>query len=380
MAGSRLVQLCKCWHLFACFALLCTSTAEGLYAPITYVTSGVSKGAVCLDGSPPAYNLHKGYGTGANSWLVHLEGGGWCHNVTSCLTRKNTRLGSSKAMGEQLAFSGIMSNRLEFNPDYYNWNRVKVRYCDGSSFTGDVQAVDPATNLHFRGARVWRAVMEDLLAKGMKNADNALLSGCSAGGLASILHCDSFRALFPMGAKVKCLSDAGYFINVKDISGGSYIQDYFNKVVTLHGSAKNLPLSCRRNMKPSLCFFPQNVIQQIRTPVFLLNAAYDSWQIKNILAPTDADPSGSWNTCKMDTNYCSSPQLRKMQAFRMKFLKTLTKASNSTSRGLYINSCFAHCQTEVQARWYMAGSPALGGTKIAKAVGDWLYDRKSFQV
>jgi len=27
-------------------------------------------------------------------------------------------------------------------PDFYNWNKVKVRYCDGSSFTGDVEEVD----------------------------------------------------------------------------------------------------------------------------------------------------------------------------------------------------------------------------------------------
>lgn len=27
--------------------------------------------------------------------------------------------------------------------DFYNWNRIKIRYCDGSSFTGDVEAVDP---------------------------------------------------------------------------------------------------------------------------------------------------------------------------------------------------------------------------------------------
>ncbi|CAN0840509.1 Pectin acetylesterase 8 [Linum grandiflorum] len=144
------------------------------------------------------------------------------------------------------------------------------------SFSAEHQC--QVTNSHFRGARVWLAVMEDLLAKGMKNAENALLSGCSASRLASILHCDSFRALLPMGAKVKYLSDAVYFINMKDISGASYIQDFFNKVVTLHGSAKNLPLSCRRRLKSSLCFFPQNVIQQVRTPVFLLNAAYDSWQ------------------------------------------------------------------------------------------------------
>lgn len=41
----------------------------------------------------------------------------------------------------------------------------------------------------------------------------ALLSGCSAGGLASILHCDEFRDLFPGTTKVKCLSDAGMFLD-----------------------------------------------------------------------------------------------------------------------------------------------------------------------
>jgi hypothetical protein len=29
--------------------------------------------AVCLDGSPPAYHLDKGFGTGINSWLVQFE-------------------------------------------------------------------------------------------------------------------------------------------------------------------------------------------------------------------------------------------------------------------------------------------------------------------
>nr|GMD85938.1 Pectin acetylesterase 12 [Ipomoea batatas] len=30
-----------------------------------------------------------------------------------------------------------MSNNPEQNPDFYNWNKVMIRYCDGSSFTGD---------------------------------------------------------------------------------------------------------------------------------------------------------------------------------------------------------------------------------------------------
>ncbi|KNA14387.1 hypothetical protein SOVF_107970 isoform A [Spinacia oleracea] len=53
---------------------------------------------VCLDGSPPAYHLHRGNGTGINNWLVHIEGGGWCNNVTSYLERKYTHLGSSWKM------------------------------------------------------------------------------------------------------------------------------------------------------------------------------------------------------------------------------------------------------------------------------------------
>ena len=29
--------------------------------------------AVCLDGSPPAYHMDKGFGAGINNWLVHIE-------------------------------------------------------------------------------------------------------------------------------------------------------------------------------------------------------------------------------------------------------------------------------------------------------------------
>uniref|UniRef100_A0A2P2LP74 Pectin acetylesterase n=1 Tax=Rhizophora mucronata TaxID=61149 RepID=A0A2P2LP74_RHIMU len=43
---------------------------------------------------------------------------------------------------------------------------------------------DQATKLHFRGARIWLAVVEDLMAKGMRHAENVrntlnILSTCS---------------------------------------------------------------------------------------------------------------------------------------------------------------------------------------------------------
>lgn len=99
-----------------------------------------------------------------------------------------------------------------------------------------------AAGLHFRGQRIYHAAMDELMSKGMRNANQVitiswwfsvafslhslsanycmrlvvqvLLAGCSAGGLAVILHCDRFRGLFPSSTRVKCLSDGGLFMDV----------------------------------------------------------------------------------------------------------------------------------------------------------------------
>ncbi|CAN4128316.1 unnamed protein product [Withania somnifera] len=364
--------------LFISVSLLNFVTTESLFVNITILQSAVAKGAVCLDGTPPAYHLDRGTGTPMNNWVISIEGGGWCENATHCLMRKNSRLGSSAKMGNQVAFSGMMSNDPNRNPEFYNWNRVFVRYCDGGSFTGDVEAVDPATGLYYRGARIFRAIMEELLAQGMNTSKNVVLSGCSAGGLATILQCDNFRALLPKSVKFKCFSDAGYFVDIKDISGKAYIERYFNDVVTLHGSAKNLPPSCTSKLKPGLCFFPQNVAKQIQTPLFIINTAYDHWQVRNILVSPGSDSSGAWTSCTANIKKCTPDQLKVLQGFRLDFIKALEAMGPSSTRGYYINSCFSHCQTQQQAYWFGPKSPRLFNKTIAEATGDWVLDRNQF--
>ncbi|XP_020263712.1 pectin acetylesterase 8-like isoform X2 [Asparagus officinalis] len=365
---KKMVDARRSTRAFVLICILSFLNTDGCIVDITYLESAIEKGAVCLDGSPPAYHLSPGFGSGVNNWLVHMEGGGWCNNVTTCLDRKDTRLGSSNKMEKQFNFSAILSNNRSFNPDLYNWNRVLIRYCDGSSFTGDVERVDPATDLHYRGARIWLAIMEDLLAKGLKNANNALLSGCSAGGLASILHCDRFRAFLPKDAKKQW----------KDITGKEHIKAFYDDVVKTHGSVRSLPSSCISHLGPGMCFFPQYAAPLIDTPLFMLNPAYDTWQIGNIWIPDTADPNGTWNNCKFDIRHCSSIQLQIFQDFRIKFLNVLSLVGNSSSKGIFINSCYNHCQTENQELWFGADSPVLDNITIAKAVGNWFYDRSSF--
>ncbi|KAL9233440.1 hypothetical protein vseg_008441 [Gypsophila vaccaria] len=350
-----------------------SDVALPLMVPLTLIHGAAEKGAVCLDGTLPGYHWHRGFGSGANSWLIQLEGGGWCNNIRTCVYRKTTRRGSSKFMEKELAFTGILSNKPEENPDFFNWNRIKVRYCDGASFAGEGQ--DEANQMYFRGQRIWLAAMEELMANGMRTADRALLSGCSAGGLASILHCDEFAALFSGHTKVKCLSDAGLFLDAMDVSGGHTLRTFFHGVVTYLGVEKNLPPSCTNHLDPTSCFFPQNLIDHIKTPLFLLNAAYDAWQVQASLAPKSADPHHLWDQCKMNHARCSSNQIQFFQKFRHQMLNSVAEFTRSRPNGLFINSCFAHCQSERQDTWFADDSPVMQNKPVAIAVGDWYFDR-----
>ena len=79
------------------------------------------------------------------------------------------------------------------NPDFYTWNKVFVHYCDGASFGGS--RVEPiATSardgkpaqMWMRGRNNFNALISYLLTTvGMGNATNVILSGGSAGGLAT---------------------------------------------------------------------------------------------------------------------------------------------------------------------------------------------------
>ncbi|CAF2264226.1 BnaA04g27440D [Brassica napus] len=346
---------------------------EVAMVPLTLIQGAGSKGAVCLDGTLPGYHLDRGSGSGANNWLIQLEGGGWCNNHRTCVYRKTSRRGSSNFMEKALPFTGILSNKPLENPDFFNWNRVKLRYCDGASFAGDSQ--DESSQIFYRGQRIWQAAMEEFLSLGMKQANQALLSGCSAGGLASILHCDEFRELLPSSTKVKCLSDAGMFLDAVDVSGGHSLRNMFQGVVTVQNLQKGLSSTCTNHLDPTSCFFPQNLVSDIKTPMFLLNTAYDSWQIQESLAPPTADPGGIWKACKSDHSQCNSSQIQFFQDFRNQMMYAVNSFSKSDQNGLFINSCFAHCQTERQDTWFAQDSPQLNGKRVAETVGDWYFDR-----
>ncbi|KAK0594818.1 hypothetical protein LWI29_000841 [Acer saccharum] len=335
-------------------------------------------GAFCLDGSLPAYHLHRGFGAGARNWLLQFEGGGWCNDIPSCLDRAKSRRGSTSLMTKWEVFSGILSNNASLNPDFYNWNRVKIRYCDGASFAGNAKFDDGKSLLYFRGQKIWQAILIDLLPKGMANARKALLSGCSAGGLAVFLHCDNFINFLPSTASVKCLSDAGFFLDVRDIALNHTMRSFFKILVQLQGIEKNLNPNCTKSLYfPELCFFPQYASKYIATPFFVLNSAYDVYQFHHGLVPPSADLRGHWNHCRFNPAACNAYQIDVLQGFRLDMLAAMRKfLTYSRLDGMFVNSCFAHCQSESQDTWLADDSPRIHDKTIAEAVGDWYYSRR----
>ncbi|CAN1236450.1 Pectin acetylesterase 3 [Linum grandiflorum] len=375
-AGSDSADTIRAFLETSAAATSPSALSKPLMVPLTLIQGADSKGAVCLDGTLPGYHIHRGSGIGANSWLIQLEGGGWCNSVRNCIYRKTTRRGSSKYMEKVIPFTGILSEKAEENPDFFNWNRIKLRYCDGASFNGDSQnEVALISLLYFRGQRIWSVAMETLMSLGMKSADQALLSGCSAGGLASILHCDEFSAMFTQSTRVKCLSDAGMFLNAHQPSGSHFCNALLQPFEWLLSFCPESNMDSINIVNLSQCFFPQNLVDSIQTPMFLLNAAYDAWQIQASLAPPSADPNGLWDGCKKNHAQCNSTQINFFQDFRNQMLNAVKGFSNSQRNGLFINSCFAHCQSERQDTWFADDSPVLNKKTIAQSVGDWYFDR-----
>nr|GLL45944.1 pectin acetylesterase 8-like [Ipomoea trifida] len=259
-------------------ALACSNDQQLANVPRTLLHNG--QGA---DGSPPAYFHDKGEGEGNNNWLIFLEGGGWCYTAQDCLDRSKTYRGSSTQTNASMDF-GFILTKSNWNPDFCSWNRVYVHYCDGSSFTGDVESV--SNNVTYRGARIFHAIVEDLLSKGMKNAQN--------------------------------------------------------------------------------CFFPQYILKNIATPMFIVMSAFDRVQIIS-------DLSFEHLACLMYNN-CSLVEMTAIQELRQELLDVLPTTSSPSFRGIWLTSCITHDVTRFS--WVAPKMMRIVDNKTYPQVfADWFYDR-----
>ena len=265
-------------------------------------------GARCLDGTPAVYYFRKGVGSGANKWYIHHQGGGWCESWDDCLGRSKGGLGSSHGYPPKMSMQGgYFDAHPSQNPMMYNWNMVLMRYCDGGSFSGNNETVATynGTKLYYRGKRIREAVFDSLVTEhGLGKATDAVISGCSAGGLATFLHTDQWCDALKEKSKVKCVGmpDSGFFLDYQDpryapgalgnTPGGTY-HSGLKWVFTTMNATAGINQDCvnAHNTGPPhdpdtpayLCIFAEHTSPFTHTPLFPLQSEYDSWQTGHVL-------------------------------------------------------------------------------------------------
>jgi len=273
--------------------LLCSPVVSSVESKGYFMKEYVAKyGARCLDGSPGLYYWQPATGSGTNKWYVHHMGGGWCESIEDCFGRSKTELGTSKLWKTTMDISsmgGYFSDDANVNPMMYNWNKVFMVYCDGGSFAGNNRTVTnyKNTELYFRGKGILDATIYDLLNfRGLKKATDAVISGCSAGGLATYLHLDYWSSKLDQGTKVVGLPDSGFFMDYegppKYHSGMKWV---FNQMNCTDGVNSDCIDYYNKNNRDNVfsCYFAQHTAPFIRTPIFPLQSRFDAWQIPNIL-------------------------------------------------------------------------------------------------
>ena len=334
-----------------------------------YVRNAEQKGALCLDGTRSGFYFRKGFKGGESKWIVYLEGGAWCSSKKSCYYRSTTNLGSSDKFRPIYRTSGLLSHVYKENPDFYNWNVAFVRYCDGASFAGNRSKPIKVKGklIYFRGKRILSAVIDDLLEDGMEHAENVIFSGTSAGGLAAILHADYFRSRVPGNIPVYVLSDGGFFVDAPTIKGRHLFRHQMQRVCKLHKCSRGVNQECVTKMKRKdswKCLFPQYLLPHVRSPLFIVNPLYDSWQLGNILKVG----------CVSRLENCSDDEQAAIKKYKQLTLEALNPIQSSSRVGLFADSCVLHGQVVYTLQWQ---NVRVKGQSMHSSFSSWIKNQGS---
>ena len=160
-----------------------------------------------------------------------------------------------------------------------------MKYCDGSSFTGDVATPTTVGNatIYYRGRRILDALFNELISeRGLGKAEELLFSGCSAGALTTYIHADyitKVMALRAPQAKVVALADAMFSLQHQafvPVAGGNYYTRQFQWGFAAWNASASINQACRAahpNGNDSwVCFHGAIAAQYVKTPLFVANS------------------------------------------------------------------------------------------------------------
>ncbi|KAL4467888.1 hypothetical protein ABPG74_013223 [Tetrahymena malaccensis] len=303
------------------------------------------KSAKCLDGSAPGYYFSQGYGDGQNKFVLYMEGGFYCNGQTeqeileNCYQRSFTDLGSSSKWSQTYVDNGIFSPLQKNNPLFYNWNRVFIRYCDGTYYQS---SRDPVVyknqTLHFRGSDNFKEIIEDISNQyGLKNSSIVVLAGGSAGGQGSYFWSQYLRNYLPSTIKMVASPDCGFNVQLNPVLQDKnpvwvdFITDRKREIIQPQGCPY---LHDDQNLYK--CFLTEYIIDQINLPVFFISSLYDQFFINTYLQINCINSKNALVGC-------TDLELAKIENMRQKLYDAIAKIRTvKKDWGMWAVSCVLH--------------------------------------
>jgi hypothetical protein len=309
---------------------------------------------ICENGGTAGYYKRAGSGSGAKTYIIELEGGGWCVDESDCLARSKTAIGSSVSWpatgcpGMDGGSNGLFSNDCTENVNFCNATMLHLNYADGASFAGhrDEPINVSGTPIYFRGRDILDAALKSFVFdEGMADAEVVILKGCSAGGLATILHLDyvaEVLATLAPDAKVIGLPDAGYFLDHNNTVGAPTYTPIYQYVANMQNVSASVDASCIAAYAPAeqwRCFLAQYTAPFLSTPAFFAQDLDDSWQQTNIFQLPCQPYAGTGN--------CDAAQMVLVDQYRNDALAALTPVLQDPTHGAFLTDCVQHCHSNI---------------------------------
>jgi len=317
-----------------------------------------SSGARCLDGTNYKFYFTEGSGGSSNKWIFYWQGAAFCGSdgyepIESCYQRMSTSYGTSNSSywGDNgtvtmaPAAMGWFSSMKEYNPKFYNWNKVELISCDGANHQGAIE--EPyyykGTYLYFRGMNNTLATIEFLENyHGLSNATEILFGGGSSGATASYIWSSYLQDYFPKSVRLTGVPDAGLFVDSYSENNHCYLYRFFmqtlsNALNLSNSTSSILYRRCKYRNSDEFwkCLMVEYIYDSIDIPMFIINSQNDFKQLTNLISLGCINYGG--------LTYCDSDDRRKITNVREKFLRVVMKIKKEKPQwGFWLRTCFEH--------------------------------------
>eukprot|EP00802_Teleaulax_amphioxeia_P016616 Tamp_16739.p1 GENE.Tamp_16739~~Tamp_16739.p1 ORF type:complete len:446 (+),score=97.56 Tamp_16739:138-1340(+) len=342
--------------------------------------------AVCNDGSRGAYYVH--HNPESTTWLVFLQGTGWCWDKASCEQRaleSPHTYHSSQQMAATRETGGIFSPDAARSP-FATANKVYVPSCSSDAFLGDVGADENEVGWHFRGQELLRATLSDLQqssesGRALAAGDTLYWAGCSSGARGALFTYEYVPDMLPEGVSLYGIFDSPLWLNVKPLNPRQTpLELQIQSVLSLTRADARLGGACQDAFPDAAdhwkCLMAEYRAALIQQPYLLIASQYDSALLKKNLGKHNLLPfPGMWS------DFYEPPynnwQLNYADMLRSRTVRVLAEVKDKSPSAIFSTACYGHCLSEEDSlfnREVSWGTGAQDSVTLKEFVTNWVHD------